>query len=349
MLGLTLNVINVDDLVLKLINIYSENKMKKVSLILPVHNSQQYLEECLQSINDQIYKNFALIIVDDGSKDNSIKIIESFIESTKISVKFIKNTVSKGVSVSRNLGLSVVDTPFVTFMDSDDIISPFHILNLVRGINSNDVVLSITSVTRNINKLDKVRSNRFIYDCDKAMIDILGWRDIQGFVFNKLFRMSIIKENGINFKDNIHISEDLLFVVSYFSFCDKFRASFNKNKTYFYRINKNSVTHKKISTDLMKKQLEEQLVVYSEIELIIKKRKISNAVITKFYEDYLILINNIKFKERKNGLMINGKNNYKQYTSLKDKYLLKTLLDISIPVKTRFIFLIRLILNKRVI
>lgn len=322
--------------------------MKKVSLILPVHNSELYLKECLQSINNQIYKDFILIIIDDGSKDNSVKIIESFINSTKMSVRFIKNTVSKGVSVSRNLGLSVVDTPFVTFMDSDDIISPFHILNLVKGMNSSNVLLSITSVTRNFNKLGKMRDKRFIYEYDKTMMSVLGWKDIQGFVFNKLFRMSIIRENGINFKDNIHISEDLLFVVSYFNCCDNARSTFNKSKTYFYRFNKNSVMHKKITPDLIKKQLEEQLAVYSEIELIIKNSKINNATITKFYEDYLILINNIKFKEYKNGLMFNEENNNKQYIILKNKYLLKTLLDISIPVKTRIIFLIRLFINKRV-
>jgi glycosyltransferase involved in cell wall biosynthesis len=93
------------------------DSMKMASVILPVYNCESYIKDAIESILDQTYKNFELIVVDDGSTDNSIKIIERFRAS---SVKIIRQE-NSGASVARNSGLKIARGEYFAFLDSDDL------------------------------------------------------------------------------------------------------------------------------------------------------------------------------------------------------------------------------------
>lgn len=95
----------------------------KVDIILPVYNSKSFILETLRSIIIQTYKNWSAIIVDDGSTDNSVDLINKFIKSSKYKKKFIliKNKINKGQAFSRNLALEYCNSKFIAFIDSDDI------------------------------------------------------------------------------------------------------------------------------------------------------------------------------------------------------------------------------------
>ena len=95
----------------------------KVDIILPVYNSESFILDTLRSIIKQTYKNWKVIIVDDGSTDNSVDLINKFIKSTKYQKKFIliKNKINKGQAFSRNFALKCCNSKFIAFIDSDDI------------------------------------------------------------------------------------------------------------------------------------------------------------------------------------------------------------------------------------
>lgn len=95
-----------------------------ISVILPVYNRENYLNEAIQSMLEQTYKNFELIIVDDGSTDNSLSIAENINDER---IVICKNQINKGVSFSRNLGISKAKGEFLAFMDSDDISLPLRL------------------------------------------------------------------------------------------------------------------------------------------------------------------------------------------------------------------------------
>ena len=92
--------------------------MLKISVIIPVYNAEQYLEECLNSIRNQTYKELEVILVDDGSTDNSGKICDKY---TKVDNRFrVLHINNSGPSYARNIGLKEAQGEYITFVDADD-------------------------------------------------------------------------------------------------------------------------------------------------------------------------------------------------------------------------------------
>jgi len=92
---------------------------KKVSIIVPVYNTQKYLKKCLTSLVNQTLKDIEIIIINDGSKDNSEKIIKEYMEKYPDLIKYYKNE-NHGISYTRNFGISKANSEYITFLDSDD-------------------------------------------------------------------------------------------------------------------------------------------------------------------------------------------------------------------------------------
>ena len=89
------------------------------SLIIPIYNSEKYLFECINSVIEQQFDNFEIILVDDFSTDQSIKIAKSFLKKNK-NIKIIRNKKNEGVSVCRNKGIKIAKGKYIIFVDSDD-------------------------------------------------------------------------------------------------------------------------------------------------------------------------------------------------------------------------------------
>ena len=93
--------------------------MVKVSIITPVYNVEECIERCIDSVINQTYKDFELLLIDDGSKDKSIHIAKSLLEKTDINYKIITQN-NSGVSAARNRGIEEASGEYITFLDSDD-------------------------------------------------------------------------------------------------------------------------------------------------------------------------------------------------------------------------------------
>ena len=198
--------------------------MLPVSIIVPVFNTEQYLEACLDSILKQSYTDFELIVVDDGSADGSGAICDIYAEEdSRVSVFHSEN---KGVSSARNLGLDVAKGRFVMFVDSDDVLPGDALANLV----SEDVDFSVGGMLRILHgsvkeyrhQTDKYyrvgEKERFFDDAFSEMVLMEG-------PAAKLFRTEIIRRNGLRFAENLHYGEDKVFVFSFLLHAEAFRIS----------------------------------------------------------------------------------------------------------------------------
>lgn len=113
-----------------------------ISIVLPVYNVENYLDKCITSIISQTYKNFELIIVNDGSTDSSLEICQNYEEADARIQLFSKK--NEGVSSARNYGLERIKGEFVTFIDSDDFITENYVKNLVIALKQCNADMSIS-------------------------------------------------------------------------------------------------------------------------------------------------------------------------------------------------------------
>ena len=119
--------------------------MEKVSVIIPVYNSEKYLKSCIESIRKQTYTDLEIILVDDGSTDKSGKICDEYMKmDTRIVAIHQEN---QGVSTARNNGLKAATGKYVRFIDSDDYIGADNIKNMVSAIIENGSDLAVQNLT----------------------------------------------------------------------------------------------------------------------------------------------------------------------------------------------------------
>jgi glycosyltransferase involved in cell wall biosynthesis len=176
---------------------------KKVSIIMPVYNAENFVFDAINSILNQTYKNFELIIIDDCSVDKSLEIIESIHDNRII---IIKNTLNLGLSKSLNLGIKKASGFYTARMDSDDISFPDRISEQVEFMNSNpDVGVSGTSsyILRNSRKIEGHK--HFLEN------DILKFMTIFDCYFvhpSVIFKSSLLKNNNYSIKKNVNPPED---------------------------------------------------------------------------------------------------------------------------------------------
>lgn len=215
---------------------YNELFNKKVSIIIPNYNCEKYITECLESVYNQKYKNFEVIIIDDGSTDNSVDIIENYIKLHKIeNITFIKQY-NMNASIARNKGIEVASGYYIYFLDSDDIVLENGIIDLVENIEKNNTDLCVGSfykVEGNHNRLctlsmkDSKRENPMNLVMHSPVLS------------NKLFIKEIAIKHNIYFA-NVNIGQDLNFFFKYLAYCDNVTCI--ESEIYEHRIVNNSMT-----------------------------------------------------------------------------------------------------------
>ena len=209
----------------------------KFSIIIPIYNAEKYLNKCLDSIISQKYNKYEVILINDGSVDNSKEICENY---CKLNNQFkLINQKNQGVSSARNNGLKKSKGDLILFIDSDDILEENALEIIVDNFKKNDLLCFGYS------ELYKGKKNAVVFDKiinDKNEIEkrIVLNDKIGGYLWNKCFRANIIKINNLLFDENLHFCEDLVFVVDYFKYCNK--VKYINKILYIYRMRKGSVT-----------------------------------------------------------------------------------------------------------
>lgn len=147
-----------------------------VSIITPTYNSAKYIAETIQSVQQQTYNNWEMIIVDDGSSDNTLSIVEEF-ASMDIRIKSHQMKINSGPAKARNLGIAQAKGQYMTFLDADDIWFNDFIENSINTINSTDIHFVFSSYKRSNENLEFVYSD-FIVPEKVSYSDILKTNSI---------------------------------------------------------------------------------------------------------------------------------------------------------------------------
>ena len=222
-----------------------------VSIIVPVYNAVLYLDRCIESIMNQSYKNFELILIDDGSTDSSGTICDNYAKcDNRIKVYHKSNG---GPSSSRNLGIEMSSSEWIIFVDADDYISPDYLesffkygeLNLYSQIIQGFYVFDEKGIVDNTNK--SLTYTKYIYtniESKKYSPAIEEYRLLQRTeVWGKLFSSSLIKNNGIKFDERITIYEDGIFWYTYLLYVKKIVLIPEQGYYYYYPTTSNSLMH----------------------------------------------------------------------------------------------------------
>lgn len=201
------------------------------SIVIPVFNTEKYLKDCVDSVLSQSYRDFEVILVDDGSNDSSLAICRQYeAEDRRVKVLHKENG---GVSSARNMGIDVATGKYITFIDADDYIlegSLDHVTKLIGQDNSDFIAGQVIKITKR---------KTFIY---KSLND---GHNLNGECVKHLggafMRLDIIKDNKLKFTEGLAYSEDRVFLCETVLHCRTVTTS--SRCLYTYRISENSVTN----------------------------------------------------------------------------------------------------------
>lgn len=180
----------------------------KISVIVPVYNVEEYISKCIDSIlNQTINEQFEIIVVNDGSTDNSMNILNIYKDKIKI-----VNKSNGGLSSARNAGLEIAKGEYIIFVDSDDWLEEDFLESLYNFIKKDDldVVFSGYKVYRengNITKVKCVYSEDIILNKDKAIEKLLSKRTFRAEVWDDIYNREFLMKNKLFFTEGI-INED---------------------------------------------------------------------------------------------------------------------------------------------
>ena len=271
-----------------------------VSIILPVYNAQSHLARCVGSICAQTYRNIEIIILNDGSKDQSLPVCEEFRQ--KDPRILLVDKANSGVSDTRNLGLKLASGKYVEFVDSDDYLDPDFTERLVAAAEENEADFVIApykmvipaGASKPEQVLDKiqdelgvmsvarppeVREYGFlpagVYDKDTFALRLMDKPAsyFYSVLWNKLYRRILLTGNDIQFTSELKWAEDLVFNMQYIQYAEVFVAIGTPG--YYYvqnpqsichtQINPASIVQNKIQTFRYYKDLYTRLGMYEEV------------------------------------------------------------------------------------
>lgn len=241
--------------------------MAVISVIVPVYNVEKFLPQCIDSIIAQTFEDFDLILVDDGSTDNSGHICDDYAKiDSRLYVVHKKN---EGAAVARNIGIENSKTPYITFIDSDDYIDNEYISTLFKKCDGNsvDLVLSgfkrvyVDGTIRNESGISLTCINKDeIADC---MFDIDQSRLLNSQCC-KIFRTDIIQQNHIRFLPGLSVSEDMIFSFTYFLFCSSI-CSLDYEGYYYRQTHSASLSKTLFNYDVYRQSVSELYRLRNEI------------------------------------------------------------------------------------
>lgn len=218
-----------------------------ISIIVPVYNVEKHIKKCVNSLLSQTYPNIEIIIINDGSTDQTAQILEEYSNETKIRIFHQEN---KGVSFGRNFGLKQAQGDFICFVDGDDFVAPEYCEKLHQNLVENDADISVCQLVRVFNgknEPQKIKYKSKVFSRNEALSLIFEDNELRSYPCGKLFKKEIIKDfifplhkkafedyvtifRIIEKSDKIVIFNDLL----YYYLLNEGSLSFNKSSQMFY-------------------------------------------------------------------------------------------------------------------
>ncbi|MEK3984575.1 glycosyltransferase family 2 protein [Paenibacillus sp. FSL K6-3166] len=214
-----------------------------ISVIIPLYNVEKYIEFCLQSFEYQIEREFEIIVIDDGSTDNSAAIVNEYIKQSSLKIRLI-NQVNSGVSAARNKGINESQGNYICFVDSDDMVAPEYLSELRRMLNEYGSDLAFCGFKK-VPENYSVKRYKDYYN-DKFHETVTSYEALRKYLYHEfvsgactlLVKKELIERNKLRFSEGYRYSEDLEMVWKLISYSKS--VSINKNELYIYRTRQGS-------------------------------------------------------------------------------------------------------------
>ena len=292
-----------------------------ISVIMPVYNTAEYISRSLLSVLNQSYKNLELIVVNDGSTDDSLNIVENYSKSYK-NVKILSLDSNHGAGYARNQGLAVAQGNIIGFIDSDDWLDSNFYSTLIDNMQKYQSDISVSGII-NEYRSKKESNVRYLYKYENILssdyaIELLARifnTDIYltPIVNNKIYKRSLFCDNQLNFMDKSYYEDDIL-TLWLFYFANKIGVSSLTNYHYLQR--ESSIMH-----TFTNKHIDDLFEAFKKLKLDIKANnaiKLESVYYKYFEKNFSALLQNLFTRE--NNVTLQRKYLNRIITALKNNF-----------------------------
>ncbi|MRH41308.1 glycosyltransferase [Aquibacillus halophilus] len=290
---------------------------KLISIVMPVYNGENYVQQTIQSVLSQTHKNFELLILNDGSKDDSLVIISEYKRDPRVQIIDKKNT---GVAKTRNMGLDLCSGHFVAFLDQDDLWENNYLekqVNILEETNG-DLIYANGSI---IDKDNKV--SREIYEDNYTHVDNIENLITHNFIISPsqvLAKLSAVLDVGKFYESKVGSGPDDWGLWLRVKLANK-KIIYNKEKLVGYRLHESNNSYNRIVMEQAKLELIESIFSQIDLNVPFKKQKLADLYLN------LALSHAVK-KDRKNASSFYKKSFKMNPSIVFDKRTVKVILKI---------------------
>ena len=215
-----------------------------VSLIIPAYGIELQIEKCLKSIRNQTYRNLEIIVVDDGSEDNTGNLCDEMAEKDSRILEVHQD--NRGAAEARNTGMAMAHGKYVCFVDGDDFLTPDYVESLYLQIQISGVQMAVCGYQEEYEDGREPRvlgNTQEIQDAEKVLEMIFFHDEVGRSLWNKMFVSAVIQESNIFFQGEYLVGEDMLFLIQYLMKIS--RVAFTERVGYHYLWREGSAMQKK--------------------------------------------------------------------------------------------------------
>lgn len=213
----------------------------KISVIVPIYNVEKYIARCLDSIEAQTFADFEVVMVNDGTKDNSAQIAETY--ATRDPRFRLINRENGGVGEARNTGLANANGEYIVFVDGDDAVTPLHLAKLYEIASACDADIACCSYACRNENTGKIRASKIakkegVYRGEKIKRCVIRDLSVRCYLWSKMWRKSLFTLHDITFPNRYF--EDSTLIPKLFYYANTIAVT--KEPSYIYTIRNNSIT-----------------------------------------------------------------------------------------------------------
>lgn len=259
--------------------------IKTFSILIPAYNAEPFIDKCLKSISRQIFKDFEVIIIDDGSTDKTFEICRQFVKNdSRFSIYHQHNS---GIAVTRNKLLDMAKGEWIAFIDADDYVKEDYLYNFYKNISIKGTEVIVCNYKIKNTQGNTKEYHQPFYSKEEYLLKLLSWQKINTALWAKVIKNSFVKRHCIRFEENITLGEDLCFMARLFYYAEN--ITYVPTCSYVWnRINVNSITksHKYINNYL---PLYENIFVFYETkpDYQIYEKTLNNTLVKVMNSIYL--------------------------------------------------------------
>lgn len=291
----------------------------KITIIVPVYNVENYLARCIDSILNQSFKNFELVLVNDGSTDKSLDICKKYLNGDK-RIKLISQ-VNKGLSAARNTGLRHANGKYICFIDSDDFVEKDYLLLLLNNIEKYNSDISMCEFYLTDSKGKQYSVEEFN---EPKGISILSGKEIFSYFYRDNYVANVVAWNKIykkNLFNNVKYTEGRYFEDEFIAislFYEARTVSFVRTPLYDYVQRQNSIMH----TPLTLKKVQDKTAMYKGRIEFLEGNKPMYKLAVQQYKNWLIAIG----KSEVNGVnKLKLQSEYRKYFGIRSDNSIKSI------------------------